>query len=988
MKAPRTLVTLALALSLALVACAQGEPSREVGDTYEFPASLIAADRASAIVAAPSATTVPPMSEPEDEPDVSPLPWAARQALAAPEVLPLPSSELLPDVDRLDPFVVTDDGQRRMLREVSVSVVYDTESGLTVDPAGWWVVNYPLDRIRGLELYRTDEIAELLTGHSASELTNYYFYTAPTGEVTAAPNDRQGPAAIEVTPGPDLVVNSQDARASDDNDGSAAHPLRTISAAIQRAEPGTVIHVYPGIYRENVVVDVDGTVDAPITIEGIRGASRALPVITGNDPVPAGSWREVEGLSGVWEADAFSDLSGSLSVDGEPMTERGAPWDLEPGEYSVSGAGDAYTAPRFDGDIDPRKGAVHDFGSSQYIWEEEAADSGGFVDLGSEFGESFGGGVYWGSTWVYLRRPSEASDYDWYTDKSGFDLQVSGPFRSGGIAGESISDQPYQYRVWVDGKLLDSKIFGTSENGEADLPHPELGLGVYGETWRGVVMDEGWHHLVFQWDTTTASGTADEIPVFRFGIPEIIGKAVTSATKPSSSRYVPGGDPVGYVSEYLVLGPVPSTFDPTIFVRLPDDADPNESRVDIAARSGPVVSILGDFVELHGFDVRGGTQHEGEALVSVGHRGVEPADDVYVEGAVVEGNRVTGSQHTGISVMVSGDMAVAPIEISNNWVVDSGAVGIYASGMSERLTAGTMNDWAPGRTQVTVDLNTVVNSGWVGYDRVGSVSGIKFERMTGSTIAYNTILGGGPGITLRGDNYGVRVDGNTITDPYAWGIGIDANPGPNLIANNLITGLRAGEDWMKAGILTWDSDQTWIINNTVDGLWSIATGWFGDVGTWGAGGPENFERMDYPTWEFHTFRRNYINNLLLGNYLGGIEDYRGNWGESDTFTANYREVPEPDPFDYFDDGAEEADLRYDFIDRADGDYRLEDMSELNSQGVVNLTSRLVSLDLLGLPRFLGDSTSVGAYRATPDIDPGTTVVEALLTNGTAVRLGS
>ncbi len=938
-------------------------------------------------MAAPSsATTVPPMSQPEDDPDSPPLAWAARQALAAPEVLSLPSSELLPGVGRLDPFVVTDDGQRRMLREVSVSVTYDADAGLTVDPAGWWVVNYPLDRIRGLELYRTDEIAELLTGHSASELTNYYFYTAPAGEVEA-PKDRQGPAPIAVTPGPDFVVNNQDAGASDDNDGSAAHPFLTISAAVAQAGPGTVIHVYPGIYHESVVVGADGTADAPITIEGIRGASGALPVITGNDPIPAGAWREVEGVTGVWETAASSDLSGSLTVDGEPMIERGAPWALQPGEFAVSGAGDAFTAPRFDGDINATEGAVYDFGSSQYIWEQREADSGGFVDLGSEFGESFGGGVYWGSAWVYVRRPSEASDYDWYTDKSGFGLQVSGPFRSGGIAGEPLANQPYQYRVWIDGELLNSKIFGTSDNGEAGLPHPELGLGVYGETWRGVVMDEGWHHLVFQWDTTTASGTADEIPVFRFGMPEIIGTAVTSASKPRSSRYIPSGEAVGYVSEFLVLGPVPSSFDPTIFVRLPDDADPNDLNIDVAARSGPVVSILGDFVELRGFDVRGGAQHEGEALISVGYRGIDPVDDVYVEGAVVEGNTVTGSQHTGIGATVSGDMAVAPIEISNNWVVDSGAVGIYASGLSERLTANTMNDWAPGRTRVTVELNTVINSGWIGYDRVDSVSGIEFERMTGSSIAYNTIEGGGPGITLLGDNYGVRVDGNTISDPFAWGIGIEANPGPNLVANNLITGLRVGEGWMKAGILTWDSDQTWIINNTVDGLWSIETGWFGDVGTWGAGGPENFERMDYPTWDFHTFRRSYINNLLLGNYLGGVENYLGDWGESDTFNANYREVPAPDPFDYFDDGAEKADLRYDFIDREHGDYRLEDSSELNSQGVVNLTSRLVSLDLLGLPRFLGDGTSVGAYRAAPDINSGMTVVEALLTNGTAVRLG-
>jgi hypothetical protein len=331
-------------------------------------------------------------------------------------------------------------------------------------------------------------------------------------------------------------------------------------------------------------------------------------------------------------------------------------------------------------------------------------------------------------------------------------------------------------------------------------------------------------------------------------------------------------------------------------------------------------------------------------------------------------------------------MAVERIQISNNWVVDSGALGIVARGVSDRLTPDTLDDWAPGRTRVDVEFNMIIESGWAGYDPVEDVSAVLFERMTGSTIRYNTVVGGGPGITLRGENFGIRVDGNSITDPFAWGIGVEANPGPNLIANNVVTGLRIGPDWMKAHLLTWDSDQTWIINNTTDGLWSTETGWYGDVGTWGAGGPENFERMDYSSWLLTSFRRSYVNNLLLGNYLGGVEDYLGNWGESDTFTANFREVPKPDPFDYLDDGAESADVRYDFFDRGDGDYRLDSRSELNTSGVANLTARLAALDFFGLPRFIGDTASVGAFRATPDIAAGTSVIEVLFVDGDAIRI--
>ena len=968
---------------LALSACARGEASPTVSDdVYEFPAELVAAgDAASAVV---TTTTVPSLSEPEVV--TPPPPRAVLEAMAAADPLPTPSSDLLPDVAPLEPYVVTDTGERRLLRDVTATVSYDPEAGLVVEPAGWWLVNFPLDRIEGAEGRTIDEIAMLLTGRPQEDLTNYYFYSAPaSGQSVAALPAATEPAAIKVTPGADLVVDNRDPNASDDNDGSRANPLLTITEAVDRAEPGSVIHVYPGIYREPVTITTDGTAEDPIRIEGIRGASGAMPTITGNDLFPAGAWREVDGLRGVYSATSFTDLSGSMTLGDEHLIERSAPWLLDAGEFVVTTGGDAYVSPRFDGNVNAREGSVHSFGSSQYIWEVKPTDGGGFVDLGSDFGEGFAGGVYWGSAWVYVEKPVPVTDYAWYNNHE-FELQVSGPFRAAGISGTPLSEQPYEYRVWLDGELLDANVHATSQNTEADLPHPEIGRGVYGETWHGVAMREGWHQLVFQWDTTTETDTAAAVPVFRFGIPEAVGDAITYAAAPSSSRHVPQAIGENYVSEYMVLGPVPSTYDPTVYVRLPDDADPNDVALDIAARTGPVVSILGDFVELHGFEIEGGSQVEGQALISVGHRDDDPAEDVAVKGVVVEGNLVSGGQYAGICVVVSGDMGVAPIEIRNNWVVDSGALGIVARGSSDRLTAETLDEWAPGRTPVSVEFNTIIETGWAGYDRVDDVSAILFERMTGSSIRYNDISGGGPGITLRGENYGVRVDGNSITNPFAWGIGVEANPGPNLIANNVITGLRIGPNWMKAHLLTWDSDQTWIINNTTDGLWSTETGWYGDVGTWGAGGPENFERVDYSSWLLTDFRRSYVNNLFLGNYLGGVEDYLGNWGDSDTFTANFREVPKPDPFDYLDDGAESADVRYDFIDRDGGDYRLDGRSELNTAGVTNRTAQLAALDFFGLPRFLDETTSVGAFRATPDIASGTSVIEVLFTDGSVIRI--
>ena len=186
--------------------------------------------------------------------------------------------------------------------------------------------------------------------------------------------------------------------------------------------------------------------------------------------------------------------------------------------------------------------------------------------------------------------------------------------------------------------------------------------------------------------------------------------------------------------------------------------------------------------------------------------------------------------------------------------------------------------------------------------------------------------------------------------------------------------------------MNWDSEQSWIINNTTDGVWTTETGWYGDVGSWGAGGPENFNRIDLGTWEMTIFRRAYINNLLLGSYLGGIEDYQGNWGETDTFDSNFREVPNPDPFDYLEDGAEKADVRRAFVARDDGDYRLLPSSELNDAGAVNMTSRLATHDFSGLLRYIGDTSSVGAFRPSHEVAPAASVIEVELVDGTVVRI--
>lgn len=57
----------------------------------------------------------------------------------------------------------------------------------------------------------------------------------------------------------ELYVDCNHDAASDDNDGSISHPLRTINAAAKIAEPGTHIWIRGGVYRECVRPQMGGT---------------------------------------------------------------------------------------------------------------------------------------------------------------------------------------------------------------------------------------------------------------------------------------------------------------------------------------------------------------------------------------------------------------------------------------------------------------------------------------------------------------------------------------------------------------------------------------------------------------------------------------------------------------------------------------------------------------------------------------------------------
>jgi alpha-N-arabinofuranosidase len=101
-------------------------------------------------------------------------------------------------------------------------------------------------------------------------------------------------ADSEVSSGPDQTEYHVSIGGDDANDGSAAKPLRTISAAAERAEPGDVITVNEGVYRERVSPPRGGESDAKrIVYQAAPGETveiKGSEVVKGWEHVDADAW--------------------------------------------------------------------------------------------------------------------------------------------------------------------------------------------------------------------------------------------------------------------------------------------------------------------------------------------------------------------------------------------------------------------------------------------------------------------------------------------------------------------------------------------------------------------------------------------------------------------------------------------------------------------------------------------------------------------------
>jgi len=162
----------------------------------------------------------------------------------------------------------------------------------------------------------------------------------------------------------------------DRNDGSEAKPLKTISAAARLAQPGDVVTVHKGTYRERVTPPRGGESDARRIV--YQAAPGEEVVIKGSEVVRG--WSRFQGT--VWKAVLPNTFFGSYNpykdlIVGDWFTDRGRPHHT--GEVYLNGKS-LWESHLLERVLDPQPVAgARDREGSTYVWWAEVDDKNTYL---------------------------------------------------------------------------------------------------------------------------------------------------------------------------------------------------------------------------------------------------------------------------------------------------------------------------------------------------------------------------------------------------------------------------------------------------------------------------------------------------------------------------------------------------------------------------------------------------------------------------------
>ena len=164
-------------------------------------------------------------------------------------------------------------------------------------------------------------------------------------------------------------------KGNDSNDGSAAKPFKTITAAAQVAQPGDVITVHEGTYRERVTPPRGGESDAKRIV--YQAAAGETVVIKGSEEVR--DWKPF--MPGVWKATVPNSLFGNYNpykdlIVGDWFTDRGRPHHT--GEVYLNGKS-LFEANLLERVLNPVPLDIRDREGSTYTWFAESDDKNTYI---------------------------------------------------------------------------------------------------------------------------------------------------------------------------------------------------------------------------------------------------------------------------------------------------------------------------------------------------------------------------------------------------------------------------------------------------------------------------------------------------------------------------------------------------------------------------------------------------------------------------------
>ena len=287
--------------------------------------------------------------------------------------------------------------------------------------------------------------------------------------------------------------------------------------------------------------DVNGTSTHPLIFEGVADANGNLPTWGYNTPL-ANGWTPVAGTTDVYKSalsantwlqgnvveHANSDVSGDLTPgtgNQQTLVQASLPSALQEGQATYQFSSDEFENNLYGMSSQSAYAQLPDEGlpaNANWTTANTVSVGGdpGYLDFGSTGAGAAANSVYWASTWVWV--PPADGNFNWQdpvTLTEPVNNFTYGPFRTSWNPSEDIGNQYNKDRIWVNGQLIPAAIFSTAADNTSLDPHSfpwygdnlaALGGATAADDIEFLNLQEGWNHLVFQFDTTCTSQSGNK----------------------------------------------------------------------------------------------------------------------------------------------------------------------------------------------------------------------------------------------------------------------------------------------------------------------------------------------------------------------------------------------------------------------------------------------------------------------------------------------